>query len=208
MAELLSRNQWPVSMRSKRLLLLLVMAAGVTFVAVEVARHKREQALRDPGELLTFTPGVPLQVKNFRRSMIRDGRKAWEIKGAEATYFKAEERAAISHPRLVFYRKNGGTLEARGRQGNVFLPRGDLQRAVLDGAVDVTYQDARFQTDKLIYLHADDRIVCPGRVRAVVDGVRFEGENMTYSLANDTIELGNAVRTTLRGGRWDAATGL
>lgn len=195
-------------MRSKRLLLLLVMAAGAIFVAVEVARHMREQALQDPRELLEFTPGVPLQVKNFHRSMIRDGRKAWEIKGTEATYFKAEERAAVSRPRLVFYRNNGGTLEARGREGNVFLPNGQLQRAVLDGAVDVVYQEARFRTDKLIYLHADDRIVCPGRVWAVVDGVEFEGENMTYSLANDTIELRGAVRTTLHGGRRDAATGL
>ncbi|MDE0032525.1 MAG: LPS export ABC transporter periplasmic protein LptC [Deltaproteobacteria bacterium] len=184
-------------MRSKRLLLLLVMAAGAIFVAVEVARHMREQALQDPRELLEFTPGVPLQVKNFHRSMIRDGRKAWEIKGAEATYFKAEERAAVSRPRLVFYRNNGGTLEARGREGNVFLPNGQLQRAVLDGAVDVVYQEARFRTDKLIYLHADDRIVCPGRVWAVVDGVEFEGENMTYSLADDTIELRGAVRTTI-----------
>lgn len=184
-------------MRSKRLLLLLVLVAGVVFVGIEVVQHMREQAIRDPRDLLEFTPGVPLQVKNFRRSMIEDGRKTWEIKGAEATYFEDEERAAISRPRLVFYRENGGTLEARSREGNVFLPSGDFQRAVLDGAVEITYRDARFRTDKLIYLHADDRIVCPGRVRATVDGLEFEGENMIYSLANDTIAVNGAVRTTI-----------
>ena len=187
-------------MRSKRLSLLLVLAAGTIFVGIEVTQYMREQASRDPGDVLQFTPGVPLQVKNFHRSMIEDGRKAWEIEGAEATYFKAEERAAISRPRLAFYRENGGTLEARGREGNVFLPGGRLRRAVLDGAVDVTYQDAKFRTDKLVYLHSDGRIVSPGRVRAVVDGVEFEGENMTYSLATGTIEVQGAVKTTIHAG--------
>ena len=187
-------------MRSKRLLLLLVLAAGATFVGIEVAQHIREQALRDPRDLLQFTPGVPLQIKDFRRSMIEDGRKAWEIKGAEATYFKAEERAAIRRPRLVFYREDGRTLEARSRDGNVFLPGGRLERAVLDGAVEVTYHDARFQTDRLIYHHEDDRVVCPGRVWAVVDGVELEGESMTYSLTDDTLEVLGAVRTTIHAG--------
>ena len=186
-------------MRSKRLLLLLVLAAGTIFVGIEVAQHMREQAIRDHRDLLRFTPGVPLQVKNFRRSMIEDGRKAWEIEGAEATYFKAEERAAIRRPRLVFYREDGRTLEARSREGNVFLPGGHLERAVLDGAVDVTFQGARFRTERLIYHQADDRFVCPGRVWAVVDGIEFEGESMTYWLTDETLEVLGAVRTTIQG---------
>lgn len=188
-------------MRSQRLLLLLVLAVGTIFVGVEVAQHVRQQAIQDPRDLLQFTPGVPLQVKNFRRSMIEDGRKAWEIEGAEATYFKAAERVAVTGPRMVFYREDGGTLEARSREGDVFLPGGRLERAVLDGAVEITYQDSRFLTDKLIYVHADSRFVCPGRVRAVVDGVEIEGENMTYSLTSDTISVRDAVRTTIHGGR-------
>ena len=186
-------------MRSTRLLLLLVLAAGTTFVGIEVAQHMREQAIRDPRDLLRFTPGVPLQVKNFRRSMIEDGRKAWEIEGAEATYFKAEERAAIRRPRLVFYREDGRTLEARSREGNVFLPGGHLERAVLDGAVDITFQGARFRTERLIYHQADDRVVCPGRVWAVVDGLEFEGDSMTYWLTDETLEVVGAVRTTIQG---------
>ncbi len=188
-------------MRSKRLLLLLVLAAGAAFVGIEVAQHMREQANRDPRDLLQFTPGVPLQVRNFRRSMIRNGRKEWEIKGAEATYYKAEERTEIRRPRLVFYREDGRTLEARSREGNVFLPGGQLERAVLNGAVDIAYQGARFRTERLIYHHRDDRVICPARVWAVVDGVEFEGESMTYSLSNETLEVLGKVRTTIHAGR-------
>ncbi len=192
-------------MRSKRLWFLLVAAAGAIFVGVGVARHLREQALRDPRALLQFTPGAAVQVKNFRRSRIEEGRKAWEINGVEATYFKSEERALIRRPVLVFHREDGRTLEATGRQGNILLPGGQLLRAELDGAVDITYQGVRFRTEKLIYLHAENRVVCPGRVAATVDGVDFEGENMTYSLADETIELRRAVRTTVYPGSPDHA---
>lgn len=188
-------------MRSKRLLILLVLAAGVVFVGVEVVQHVREQALRDPAALLRLTPGAAVQVKNFHRSMVEDGRKTWEVRGAEATYFKDEERAVIRRPRLVFHRADGRTLEAVSGKGNVFLPGGRLERAVLEGPVEMTYQAARFRSDRLIYLHADEQVVSPGRVWGVMDGAEFEGESMTYSLTHETVELRGAVRTTIHPGR-------
>ena len=188
-------------MRSKRLLILLVLAAGVVFVGVEVVQHVREQALRNAGAVLRLTPGAAVQVKNFHRSMVEDGRKTWEVKGAEATYFKDEERAVIRRPRLVFHRADGRTLEAVSSKGNVFLPGGRLERAILEGPVEMTYQAARFRTDRLIYLHADNQVVSPGKVWGVMDGAEFEGESMIYSLTHETVELRGAVRTTIHPGR-------
>ena len=188
-------------MRSKRLLILLVMAAGVIFVGVEVMQHLREQALPKAGALLRLTPGAAMQVKNFHRSMVEDGRKTWEVKGAEATYFKDEERAVIQRPQLVFYRADGRTLEAASSRGNVFMPGGRLERAVLEGPVEMTYQAARFRTDRLIYLHADNQVVSPGKVWGVMDGAEFEGESMTYSLKHETVKLRGAVKTTIHPGR-------
>ena len=188
-------------MRSKRLLILLGMAVGVIFVGVEVVQHVREQALRNAGALLRLTPGAAVQLKNFHRSMIEDGRKTWEVKGAEATYFKDEERAVIRRPRLVFHRADGRTLEAVSSEGHVFLPGGRLERAVLEGPVEMTYQAARFRTGRLIYRHADKRVVSPGKVWGVMDGAEFEGESMTWSLKRETVELRGAVKTTIHPGR-------
>ena len=188
-------------MRSRRLLILLVMAAGVVFVGIEVAEHLREQALRNTGALLRLAPGVAVQVKDFHRSMIEDGRKTWEVKGTEATYFKDEERAVIRRPRLVFHQADGRTLEATSSKGNVFLPGGRLERAVLEGPVEMTYQAARFRSDRLIYVHSDNQVVSPGKVWGIMDGAEFEGESMTYSLAHETVELRGAVKTTIHPGR-------
>ena len=193
-------------MRSKRLLILLVVAAGVTFVGFEVVQHVREQALRNAGALLRLTPGAAVQVKNFHRSMIEDGRKTWEVKGTEATWFKDEERAVIRRPRLVFHQADGRKLEAASSKGDVFLPGGRLERAVLEGPVEMTYQTARFRTDRLIYLHADSRVVSPGKVWGTMDGAEFEGDSMTYSLTQETVELRGAVKTTIHPGRLGRAS--
>ncbi len=195
-------------MRSKRLLILLVVAAGVIFVGIEVVQHVREQALRNAGTLLRLTPGASVQVKNFRRSMIEDGRKTWELEGAEATYFKDEERAVIRRPRLVFHGADGRTLEAVSSRGDVFLPGGRLERAVLEGPVEMTYQAARFRTDRLIYHHADNQVVSPGKVWGIMDGAEFEGGSMTYSLTDETVELRGAVKTTIHPGRLGRARAL
>ena len=176
---------------------MLATALGVAFVGVEVARHMRGQALPDPRALLQLTPGAALQVKDFHRSMVEDGRKTWEVKGAEGTWFKSEERAVIVRPELVFHHRDGKTLEAASPEGKVFLPGGRFGRAVLEGPVDATYDNARFRADRLIYLHAEDRVVCPGKVWARVDGVEFEGEDMSYSLRDEVLEVRGAVRTTI-----------
>lgn len=192
-------------MRSKRLLIFLVLTAGVVFVGVEVVQHVQKHTLRDPGALLRVTPGVAVQVKNFHRSMIEDGRKIWEVKGDEATYFKTEERAVIRRPRLVFHQEDGRTLEATSSEGKVFLPGGRLERAVLEGPVEVIYQAAQFRADRLIYFHADNRVVCPGKVWGTAGGVEFEGDSMTYSLTHETVKLRGNVRTTFHPERLDRA---
>lgn len=184
-------------MRSVRIGLLLVVVLGVAFVGVEVARHMGGRVLPNPQVLLQLTPGAALHVKDFHRSMIEDGRKTWEVKGAEGAWFKSEERAVILRPELVFHHRDGRTLEAASPEGKVFLPGGRLGRAVLEGPVDVTYDNARFRADRLIYLHAEDRVVCPGKVWARVDGVEFEGEDMSYSLRDEVLEVRSAVRTTI-----------
>ena len=176
---------------------MLVVVLGVAFVGVEVARHMGGRGLPNPQVLLQLTPGAALHVKDFHRSMIEDGRKTWEVKGAEGAWFKSEERAVILRPELVFHHRDGRTLEAASPEGKVFLPGGRLGRAVLEGPVDVTYDNARFRADRLIYLHAEDRVVCPGKVWARVDGVEFEGEDMSYSLRDEVLEVRSAVRTTI-----------
>lgn len=195
-------------MRLKRLLIFLVLTAGVVFVGVEVVQHVQKHALRAGGALLRVNPGVAVQVKNFHRSMIEDGRKTWEVKGDEATYFKTEERAVIRRPRLVFHQEDGRTLEATSSEGNVFLPGGRLERAVLEGPVEVIHQAAWFRADRLIYFHADNRVVCPGKVWGRAGGVEFEGDSMTYSLTHETVELRGGVKTTFHSGRLGRAEAL
>lgn len=185
--------------KPKRLLLLSVIVGAIVFVGVKVWDTMWTHALRNsPRALLELVPEAALQVKNFHRSNIEDGRKTWEIWGDEAGYFKAEEKAVIQRPRLSFYQEDGDVISATGKQGEVFLANGELERVVLLGAVEISYQKTKFTTNELVYLHASEQVVAPGRIRATLDGLEVEGAAMELWIKEERMTLGRNVKTIIR----------
>jgi len=185
--------------KAKRLLILAVIVGGIGFIGFKVADYMwQHTAYNNPQALLALVPEAALQVKNFHRSNIEDGRKTWEIWGDEAGYFKAEEKAVIQRPRLKFYQENGEVISAQGRQGEVFLGDGQLQKVVMTGAVEITYQTMKFLTDELVYLRASDHVISPGRIRATFDGIELEGAGMELSITEERMKLQQDVKTTIR----------
>jgi LPS export ABC transporter protein LptC len=185
--------------KPKRLMILSVIIGGVVFICFKVANYMWEHTLQNnPQALLKLLPEAALQVKNFHRSNIEDGRKTWEILGEEAGYFKAEEKAVIHGPKLRFYQENGEVISAVGRQGEVFLSDGELHKVVLTGAVEITYQGMRFLTDELVYLHGRNHVISPGRIRASFDGIELEGVGMELSITEEHMKLQQNVKTTIR----------
>lgn len=185
--------------RSKRLLILSVIVGGLGFIGFKAADYMWENTLRrNPQALLELMPEAALQVKNFHRSNIEEGRKTWEIWGDEAGYFKADEKAVIQRPKLRFYQENGEVISAIGRQGEVFLSGGELQKVVLTGAVEITYQTMRFLTEELLYFRERNHVISPGRIRATLDGIELEGAGMELSITEERMQLQQNVKTTIQ----------
>ncbi len=185
--------------KSKRFLILSAVIGGLGFIGFKVADYMWEHTLRhNPQALLELVPEAALQVKNFHRSNIEEGRKTWEIWGAEAGYFKAEEKAVIQRPKLRFFQESGEVISAVGRQGEVFLSDGELKKVVLTGAVEINYQTMTFMTDELVYLRERNHIISPGRIRATFDGIDLEGEGMELSISEERMKLQQKVKTTIR----------
>lgn len=198
--------------RPRRLFFILGGFLGIAFVAFKVVENVRLQASRNPAALLDLLPQAALQVNNFHRSMVENGRKVWEVSGDEAVYLKEDARAVIQRPKVIFYQDNGDVIHARSREGQLFLADGDIERIQLQGDVEVLYRDLQFQTEKLIYLYGKDRVISPGRITLTLDGAKVEGTGMEMSISEERMELQRQVRTTiypqmLRGGstsrRWN-----
>ena len=186
-----------------RLVLLLAIVASLGGVAYKVAENmwlmKAAEIKKDPMRLLDYVPEAALEVKQFHRTKVdNNGRKVWEVSGDEARYLKAEREAVIKKPRIVFYDRSGGTVQATGNEAHLFFTDQEMEKAALQGAIEVRYQGFVFHADEILYLSGKSRVVSRGRVSLKGDGVELEGVGMEMDLENEKIRLLQKVKTKLQ----------
>ena len=192
-------------MRHKRirLVLLLAIVASLGGVAYKVAENmwlmKAAELKKDPMALLDYIPEAALEVKEFHRTKVdKNGRKVWEVSGDEARYLKAEREAVIKRPRMVFYDRNGGTLQATGNEARLFFIDQEIDRVALEGGIEASYQGFVFHASEILYLSGKNRVISRGRVSLKGDGVELEGVGMEMDLEDEKIRLLQKVKTRLQ----------
>jgi hypothetical protein len=98
-------------MRKKRFLLLVAIVVSLGAVGYKVTAEIWANKLRDirenPIKLLDELPDSALNIKDFRRAKVENGRTVWELLGEEASYDKDQRQAVIHKPRFLYYDKNG-----------------------------------------------------------------------------------------------------
>lgn len=196
-------------MRRKTLgaILLVAIFASLGGVAYKVAGHfwliKSREIKKNPRKLLDYVPEAALQIKDFRRVKIEGGRKVWELSGEEARYLKTEKEVIIKKPRMIFYQKDNNTLEATGSDGRLWLTErdGEMEKAELQGQVQVNYRGYVLNTDEILYLKSTNQMVLPGKVTVKGDGMELEGVGMEIVLDEEKIRLLKKVKTKLEPGR-------
>lgn len=191
-------------MRGKgiRIVLLIAIFASIGGVAYKVVENlwlmKAREIQRNPLKILDYVPEAALKVKAFHRTKVEGGRKVWEVAGEEAQYLKAEKEAVIKKPRVVFYDKNGQTIEATGSEAHMFFADQEMERMQLKGAIQINYQGFVLSLDEFLYLKNENQVVSPGKVALKGDGLELEGVGMEISLQDEKIRLLRQVRTKLQ----------
>jgi LPS export ABC transporter protein LptC len=190
--------------KTTRLVLLIAIVAALGGVGYKVAEQiwvMKREIKKNPLKALDYLPEAALQIKDFHRTSIDGDRKVWEVFGEEARYLKADKQAAIKKPRILFYSKEGQTLEATGNEGYLFFTdqeagvQGAIDRMQLRGDIQVTYLGFVFNTDELLYVKSKDQIISPGRVTLKGDGLELEGVGMEISIQDEKLRLARNVRT-------------
>jgi lipopolysaccharide export system protein LptC len=110
--------------RRNRLILLVVIFLSLGGVAYKVAESiwimNAQEIRRNPRKALDSLPESALQLKDFRRAKIEEGRKVWELFGEEANYYKEQKEAVIKKPRFYYYNKKGAAAETTGDTARLF----------------------------------------------------------------------------------------
>jgi len=187
-------------MRKHRRLLLLVAIflslGGVGYrVAQTIGLQKLREIKKNPLEVLDYLPEAALKMKDFHRAKIEDGRKVWEIFGDEANYLKEQKEAIIKKPRFYFYDKNGETAATTGEVARIFLKENELEKMVLQGAVQVTFKGYILRSEEAVYLPAKQQITLPSKATLISSGIELQGSRMEVDLEEKKMRLLRDVKT-------------
>jgi LPS export ABC transporter protein LptC len=179
--------------KRRRLILLVVIFLSLGGVGYKVAESiwamKVDEIRRNPLKALDYLPDSALQIKDFRRAKVEDGRKIWELVGDEARYFKDKREAVIKNPKFFYYDSNGETAETTGATAHLFFNERELEKMQLEGGIQVSYQGYVLRSEEAIYLPAHQRIVFPSRALVAGNGLELEGSRMEVELETKKLRM-------------------
>jgi LPS export ABC transporter protein LptC len=172
--------------------------AGLGYkVAESIWAMKVNEIRRNPLKALDYLPDSALQIKDFRRAKVEDGRKIWELVGDEARYFKDQREAVIKNPKFFYYDSNGETAETTGAMAHLFFNERELEKMQLEGGIRVSYQGYVLRSEQAIYLPADQRIVFPNRALVAGNGLELEGSRMEVELESKKLRMLQNVKSRM-----------
>jgi LPS export ABC transporter protein LptC len=181
--------------------LLLVIFLSLGGVAYKVGESlwimKAEEIRKNPLKALEYLPESALQMKDFHRAKLENGRKMWELFGDEANYFKEQKQAIIKKPRFYYYNKQGEIAETTGATARLFFNEKELEKMHLDGGIQVTYQGYVLKSEEATYFAEAGRIVLPKRATVVGNGLEIEGSRMEVELEVKKVRLLQNVKTKI-----------
>lgn len=186
--------------KARRALLLLAIflsLGGVAYKVSGIVQGMKKEIKKNPLKALDYLPESQLHMKDFHRSKIENGRKVWELFGDEAQYFKEQKEAVIKKPRFNYYDKKGEVVETSGDEARVYMNERELEKLVLRGGIQVTFQGYVLKSEEANYLPAKDQIVLPTRTQVSSEGLELEGASMEVELEGKKIRLVNSVKTKI-----------
>jgi len=184
--------------RRTLLLIIIILSLGaVTYKVTDVVRQMKKLALKSPVAVLDSLPDSVLNIKDFHRAKIEDGRKVWELFGDEANYLKDKKEAVITRPRFLYYDKNDEAAETSAEIAHVFLNEKELERLELKGGVRVTMKGYVLTSESANYLPAKEQISLPTRTHVVGEGISIEGASMEVELEGKKIRMVRDVKTKI-----------
>ena len=187
--------------RRNRLILLAVIFLSLGGVAYKVGESlwimKAEEIRKDPLKALEYLPESALQMKDFHRAKLENGKKMWELFGDEANYFKEQKQAIIKKPRFYYYNKQGEIIETTGATARLFFNEKELEKMQLEGGIQVTYQGYVLKSDEATYFADAGRIDLPKRATVAGNGLEIEGSRMEVELEVKKVRLLQNVKTKI-----------
>jgi LPS export ABC transporter protein LptC len=184
--------------KTRRWILLSVIflsLAGIAYKVANMIRDMQRDLKKNPQKILDYLPESALEMKDFHRAKVENGRKVWELFGDEAKYFKDQKEAVIKKPKFYYYDSKGEVLVTTGEQARIYLKEKELDWMELVGGIEVNFQGYRLESEQAQYLPTKDQIVLPSRTVVTGEGLALEGSRMEVEMESKKVRVISNVKT-------------
>jgi LPS export ABC transporter protein LptC len=147
----------------------------------------------------TPTAGVGFTLNEFHRSLVKDGKIVWEIRGEKGKYDPGQSKARIDKPDLNVVRENGDTIHLTANQADLELTGTQLSAAELfDHVVAVYNKDTTVTTERAIYDEKKGTVEIPVPVNLDSPMFALTGNKLLAKLDSQEIFITNGVSSVIK----------
>ena len=142
-----------------------------------------------------------VQLDQFHRVEIKEGRPVWEISAKDAKYYPREFVTHVNEAKLKIFRDKEGDIEVRSAAARLYLGGTALTRAVLDGDIKITIENGMKVSTQSAEFDAAARVFsAPGEVSVSGDGFDVSGNEFRFDVEQGLFTFANNVRCVFNSG--------
>jgi LPS export ABC transporter protein LptC len=151
----------------------------------------------DPNQ--TPVAGVGFTLNEFHRSLVKDGKTVWEIRGQHGNYDPSQAQAMIDKPDLNVTRDNGDTIHLTAEKADLTLSGTQLSAAeLIDNVVAVYNKDTTVTTTRAIYNEKEGTVIVPVPVNLDSPMFALTGNRLLAKLDSQEIFITNGVTSVIK----------
>ncbi len=175
------------------LLTVYLRSSGRKSILTSAAAFGGESAVFDSLENTT-SGGSALELQDFHRLEIKDGKPVWEVRAKNAKYLPDQGITHVNQTSVTLYREEGSAVHVSSKAARLHMEGDSISKAELDGEVNVSLENSiELRTNQAVYSLTDRVFEAPEDVQILGDGFEVRGIGLEFELEKQIVKLDRQV---------------
>lgn len=137
-----------------------------------------------------------LQLQDFHRKEVKDGKTVWEVSAKDAKYYPLESVTHVNDVKLEIFanKKDQKNVSVFAKSARLYLDGSSLLRASLDGSISIKVEDNfELNTEGADFDAKKKLFSAKGDVMIVGNGFSVKGSDLNYPIDQDILYINQNV---------------
>lgn len=193
--------------------LLFVLLAGgylcaMTGFALFRSESRRSVLLENEGSTAAVAPTggdsaeqnpSRLQLQDFHRVEVKNGKAVWEVHAKDARYYPAAAVTHVNDAVLTLFREGQSSITVKSNAARLATIGESIGKVGLEGEVELKLgNELTLYSETADYAADKKRVVIPGAVRIAGVGFEVRGNGLQYDIEGEQLTLSEDVECTFK----------